>query len=61
VGGDTHDWNWILGQLNALGADQILGGFVYALGLCVYLLALGAGIFLLLKPGALGRASSSVS
>ncbi len=61
VGGDTHDWNWILGQLNALGADQILGGFVYALGLCVYLLALGAGIFLLLKPGVLERASSSVS
>jgi len=61
VGGDTHDWNWILGQLGALGADQVLGGFVYALGLCVYLLALGAGIFLLLRPGALEPASSAVS
>jgi len=61
VGGDTHDWNWILGQLGALGADQILGGFVYALGLCAYLLALGGGVYLLLRPGVLERTSSSVS
>ena len=58
VGGDTHDWNWILGQLNLLGADQVIGGFVYALGLCVYLVALSGGAFLLVQPKMLEQRSS---
>jgi len=38
-----HDWTWLLGQFNALGADTRIAGLTRGAGLVVLLLSLGFG------------------
>jgi len=45
----THDWNYMLGQLHLLGADQVIAGLFWVAGTLVML----AAIFLTAVPGKL--------
>lgn len=35
----THDWNYLLGKMNLLWADHILGTLVYLFGIVIMLVA----------------------
>jgi hypothetical protein len=47
LGGDNveHDWNWILSNLNALGADHALSGIVYVTGLIFLAASVFGGLY----------------
>ena len=47
LGGDnsTHDWNWLLGEMNLLRQDKAIAGFVYALGLISAVISVGGGLY----------------
>ena len=47
LGGDnsTHDWNWLLGEMNLLRQDKAIAGFVYALGLISAVVSVGGGLY----------------
>ena len=47
LGGDnsTHDWNWLLGEMNLLRQDKTIAGFVYTLGLISAVISVGGGLY----------------
>jgi TfoX C-terminal domain len=47
LGGDnsTHDWNWLLGEVNLLRQDKAIAGFVYVLGLISAVVSVGGGLY----------------
>jgi hypothetical protein len=47
LGGDnsTHDWNWLLGEMNLLRQDKAMAGFVYALGSISAVVSVGGGLY----------------
>jgi TfoX C-terminal domain len=47
LGGDnsTHDWNWLLGEMNLLRQDKAIAGFVHALGLISAVISVGGGFY----------------
>jgi TfoX C-terminal domain len=47
LGGDnsTHDWNWILSNLNALNSDHALSAIVYTFGLVFLAFSVFAGLY----------------
>jgi TfoX C-terminal domain len=47
LGGDNveHDWNWILSNLNTLGADHVLSSIVYGTGLLYLALSVVGGLY----------------
>ncbi len=47
LGGDgsTHDWNWILSQLNALPSDLAISGFVRGVGVLFLAFSVIAGLY----------------
>jgi hypothetical protein len=55
VGGGEHDWAILLGEAGLLPRDQTLGGAVFLIGVLIYLVAVGAGWYLL----AAGQAPSA--
>jgi len=44
VGGGEHDWAYLLGELNLLPRDQVIGHAVWLAGVIVYLIAIGIGL-----------------
>ena len=44
VGGGEHDWAYLLGELNLLPRDQIIGHAVWLTGVVVYLVAIALGV-----------------
>jgi hypothetical protein len=45
VGGEIHDWNYLLSQMNMLRHDQTLGYLAWAAGFIVLLTAIGQGCY----------------
>jgi TfoX C-terminal domain len=47
LGGDgsTHDWNWILSNLNALNADHAIAGFVRGVGVLFLAFSVLGGLY----------------
>lgn len=45
IPGGIHDWNYMLGQLNLLNYDQIIGNIVLMIGIIYLLLSLVLGIY----------------
>lgn len=41
----THDWNHILGELNLLRYDQIIGNIVFIIGIIYFLLSFILGLY----------------
>jgi hypothetical protein len=52
VGGGEHDWTYLLGEAGWLARDVALGQFVHALGVVVYLVALGIAAASAARPPA---------
>jgi len=44
VGGGEHDWAYLLGELNVLPHDQVIGHAVWLTGVLVYLIAIAIGL-----------------
>lgn len=44
VGGGEHDWAYLLGHMGWLSRDQIIGQRVWAVGVVLYLVAIGGGL-----------------
>ena len=44
VGGGEHDWAFLLGRFGVLAHDQGIGRGVHAIGVILYLVAVGSGI-----------------
>jgi len=44
VGGGEHDWAYLLGHMGWLTRDQIIGQRFWAVGVVVYLIAIGGGL-----------------
>jgi hypothetical protein len=44
VGGGEHDWAYLLGELNLLPRDQVIGHTVWLTGVVVYLVAIALGV-----------------
>jgi len=44
VGGGEHDWAYLLGELNLLPRDQVIGHAVWLTGVVVYLVAIALGV-----------------
>lgn len=51
VGGGEHDWALLLGKWGWLERDQAIGGAVFILGVVLYLVAIGGGMWLLFGRG----------
>lgn len=47
LGGEEviHDWSYILGRLNLVQQDQVIGNSVYALGLLLYMVSIALGLY----------------
>ena len=48
-GGDGHDWAYLLGELNLLRYDTLIGGLIYVLGVFVMFGALALSLFVIKK------------
>lgn len=46
----VHDWNYLLGQLGLLPADQVLGALVFGVGVVVMLAAVGGCLWVCFAP-----------
>lgn len=44
VGGGEHDWAYLLGELNLLPRDQVIGHAVWLGGVVLYLIAIAVGL-----------------
>ena len=45
VGGEIHDWGYLLGKMQLLQHDQLIGNIVWVLGAMIVFLAMAAGLF----------------
>ena len=45
IQGTIHDWNYMLGRLNLLNFDQIIGNIVLVIGIIYFLLSLILGLY----------------
>jgi hypothetical protein len=50
VGGGEHDWAYLLGRMGWLARDQAIGHGVWLVGVLLYLIAVGGGLFALTTP-----------
>jgi hypothetical protein len=47
----SHDWTWLLLQMNLLNQDTAIGNAVRVLGLLLFVVAIGGGVYIALRDG----------